>query len=949
MVLSLKAQANYTFVSCSEGIKTTASIPSYILGEEASVTIKFRLTPPPFHQLKMKVSWTGEKRFESLNAHFTKVPRHYFISQIVESIRKERNKNYSFQEVGFNRFESIPWGFLRSQHFMALFLQADNLTLEAGIEGSTYDISTALANSARAMRLYIWNCHRASIGVRPTDGRSYLYEKSGKPVTRGKTAVAISVGYGLTNYGQLEKFLPQEFRGLSAPFPLGSSVPLEEQYSKFETIYDLVKIRRASLERMNPNIPSSFSKRGKSLVEDIRGLEQEWLRYLALDGDSTNQSKGRIERLEIEARRLKKQLALGEEELENLLSERNPLGQDIFFLVEALAPFEGLVRKIEGQIQIAKDRLQEFHRQQDEMVELLVRYQEWLGERERVSKNNPLTYVEIRDLEDNQGWIRTVGSLQDLSLKLEAALADPSLADLARVHSERSALYESYLEKESEYIGLRARFEKGNATLETIGRFDFLLENFDVLNQAMGQEIASVLGGDIPRMGELETEAIEELIIKNYDKLEEIIKETNASLLGKIACNRTHDEILEEHFLGDRHCLSPEDLSRDLEKVGFFAAIKDGRKLDGLIVAVAPDFVVNPWSFAETKASFLRRVAEEEVAKINELVVEPKVTDELLKIWTNIRFFKWALGLARKRIGTDPNYVFENTFYQGVQGKILKIYNAKSLEVLELEPKLEVVESESRDLRESAANMRIEYEIRTREFFDSHFIEIASVLDRANSYADSDFPLDFGNCKLPIAVPGKCEIVVSDGITTIEGLITEEDLKALEIVSHIVFSIEFHVEQSGENASLIEKEIQGLSSHLDLYVKRNGLEALREELNDLQSRLTYVTDRIAYLEDQANKIVKYQETNVQSLDIARTELDQILNRASELRTRIAEHEKVVGKVCSVTEGERKKIARANKGIFELLKPGVFRSEQIPYAFCGSSTNAFSFISIKDDQ
>ena len=654
-----KDPVNFGFKPEQCGISTSQELKFGDLGV-AQVQLDLKMSPGPYHHPKVELLVNGLD-IKKASLSWTTVPKKYFARPVSKSIQKERGRPYSFNKKG-DKFISIHWGWLRSQHFVSLLLYKKYMQLTVIDQSDkTHVADVSLTGTTASFRKMAWECHKEST-------REYL--KAEKKYKKNP-ATTNSAGFGLTSHGIYELSLPKDLRSQEKPFLENSGFSVEEQESRLKKYIPIAKDKSEALKIIaKKGKGKKFKANSKRVLKEYGRIQQLWPQMIALYGESP--TTGSLNILKNKNAELLKEIKATDLEIKRLYRDlQEPKSENLREQTFRLTPYERRVGEYDRFIIETKLSLDATQEKIKILGGILKTYLSWLeGKAQDLSVDlKPLSYVEIIEVRDQQKEkISRIEALGQLIEQLKGAIA--RLDDVEKASEKIPQAFTDYIKARSDWSLGKESVEASDVAISKLDdKYRGYLRNlFEPLNKKSEELVGMILtkkglkNDKATRTAKVEKTIHKHLLKELYKVLDHALNEAGKALVAKTVCSSKN---YKQKFNKDEYCLAVQNLDGDLDKelTRYYESLSP--KATDEHLATYLEEVPKVWPKGHgPKVTYLIEKFKEELSAMSEIHRK-----KIRNAWYHIEFLRWranaSIKYAKRVAKQDPSQVvgFDSSFY----------------------------------------------------------------------------------------------------------------------------------------------------------------------------------------------------------------------------------------------------------------------------------------------
>lgn len=598
---------------------------------------------------KVSLSWPDAKLLDSQQ-------RPLFERSFQDRVAEETGKAFDMNKEGFV-FYSKAYGFYRFQHFLALFLSQNNLTLTFVNANSnkTETQIVPLAGSDQAFREMLLKCHQSTV----TNYINTDFSRK-KPVFESWTN-----GYGISEFYIYENLLPEE-----AKYPNDISKILNQtsdiSYKKLSEIHSLL-VKKSELNTKVEEIATSTDY--VTLRESIDENASKVLE-LSQNRDTLSGERGLIPTLELELAAIDSKITSTQSEIEVYKSQIDPLQERTEILKIRINELREQIAIYDQQIQQAQTNNELYKANLEKLDQILQKYAIEFAEANDAENDAEITEplstpFSMEEIDASVVKIdEQMKARRDLNKVLELiASISNFIQDLAQDHKEAFDLFTELSNLKVEKV--RSTEALNNQELQKV-------QLLQIIGNISWETLAKYINKD-KQDTSYQNKTNEEVITQVYDSIAnkydahdayvDELRQNRSNILAQVVCK---SESFLRSFLGN--CLSPLDMN-DIKKVETYLDQLDSTELSELSSnALGRQTIIQ--RFESTLIDLL-------VKKISEELKEES-QQKILESWQDAIYTRWkyrSIQNLNAAENFDVNYLTEILNLQ--KSEIRKIDEAK--------------------------------------------------------------------------------------------------------------------------------------------------------------------------------------------------------------------------------------------------------------------------------
>lgn len=806
---------------------------------------------------------------DSLSLSYSNASKRHVTKALHSTLQNEVDQAFPMISLG-DHYTSPFWGFLRTQHFLALFIKNGAIDINLTIDGVPWTGSLGLRGSTTAYYRYVWYVVHPQIkaaGVYdPVPQYLTLCQDKKTPCGKGSRSNRTTYAYGMSEHGAVDIDLPKHWTSES----LISLDPenYQDSLTDAEAVYEHYLSKTKLVDAVDKVTDTKdFIKNNAKLVTLFDEIRYKWSHGIEpIVGQ--NSEVGYLQKLKQREMELTKNLSRLEVTIDELTNSKvNPMLKEVKASDLEFAEHGRVLADYELEISTLAKHLRQLEADLAEFTELLEVYKQWLRQnrKKRISHEGPLLDgVQVRAIHQSQLMRhQRLEKITQLKKQLQLALRDiHSLVRGAAAAVAASEKTLAFYSKRSQLLGdiatLQLKIEQQEKKFPQT-----LRERYSEILQRTDEEITDLmLDGAGQRIPENEITAIRLLIRQHYDQMDAWLAEYAPSL-NRIVCSSAHYKPYKEKFKGVTHCLSPYDLSDDPEKMVFYETLSP-QEVD-VILANFIDEPLNPWKGELSKLELLAQFGAQAVEDAQSILINPfggeTLGEVLVKEWESIQFLRWQLRVAKALRKQAPQQAINEPMYVTAAQQFEDHLNKQLMAPLDkMKTQLRHLDQRKTALLAESERLRGSYEIAAQEFVNQFITPIHTELDRVNQLGELPVVGTIESCHFPIADLDQCDGVLQQLQASASDVeITEQtnDLQTtfvmVESLKSLVFELEASISQTTKQHSLI---ISGKNQ----YRQKNDIDRLEQERDQLMAQLASAQTRLS----EAQKNHLQTETNIRA-------------------------------------------------------------------------------------
>lgn len=797
-------------------------------------------------------------RWENILTQRRNVP--FFSEEVLTQILQEEGQYFLTDKVeateSSSTFETQTPDLLRSQNMVALFLSQTQMNVSLINEfGDEWLGKVSLRASDVSYRQMVARCH-------PEQTTTYLKPSGERVGLQDQQRQAVSEGYGMVGFFQLNQLLPSSLRGESFS-------DLESKMGSTKTA-ELVSILQQKREILSKAQNDEALRAAPAQIEKIQTLNKERQQLsdelLLLSGNSVVGLTGLIIEKQKQEENLRQTLAQLTAQIEAQQGLRGPLVTETEQIEQALQPFVPQIEEFDKQVVIFNSKVEEIKIIQQRLMAFVEEASKILAHRilelESAGASAAPWSLEEIDKKIDENISNKNEYLVILALKESLVEIQTQAEVLIQKAQQQKLAAEKYLSTVAEQGARRRELSQMEAQIEAGSKIPSLASINTVTGTILNSNVEEILQNQnsSPRDYDVEFSFYESLYDQYQSKFSGLLQKAKSQgslLMAQVICEPS---VLLNPDQTRRSCLLFDELLNDSLRDAFVNNLAP-KDLDLLL-----NNVPTPWSNDLSKTEIVARQLVKDIETSSEL-------SSLDSAWLDLRHVIWrwstmqkeaaALDVcedaAAKNIFADGLYssAYYETVFLCEQKQMEKLYQNKTQvtqQLISISLDVVVANDEYKKLDQ-------EYSRASEEFVSRSMNKLSSAKSEAVLSAI------FATCVLPLESAEQCAQAV-------EGELQKTSLfeqKTIEMVANIRGRANI---LAAETQNLMD-QVKSTEDSKQQFMVTNSILPLMERKNQIQSQLAEIEKQVVSLEQT-------RKSQDQALTITGSERQALIEKEKKL-------------------------------------------------------------------